>query len=82
MVMVKRIIITLIGIIVLIGGLAGIKYLQIERMTASGNNFMPPPEIVTTAIARNDSWKSLLAAIGSRRDGYRGTYGKSGAYRL
>lgn len=64
-VMVKRIIITLIGIIVLIGGLAGIKYLQIERMTAYGDNFMPPPEIVTTAIAKNDSWESLLTAVGS-----------------
>jgi membrane fusion protein (multidrug efflux system) len=63
--MVKRIIITLIGILVLIGGLAGIKYLQIERMTTYGDNFMPPPEIVTTAMAKTDSWESLLTAVGS-----------------
>jgi membrane fusion protein (multidrug efflux system) len=63
--MVKRIIITLIGIIVLIGGLAGIKYLQIEKMSASGKNFMPRPEIVTTAIVKNDSWESFLTAVGS-----------------
>jgi membrane fusion protein (multidrug efflux system) len=63
--MVKRIIITLIGIIVLIGGLAGIKYLQIEKMSASGKNFMPRPEIVTTAIVKNDSWDSFLTAVGS-----------------
>jgi len=63
--MVKRIIITLIGIIVLIGGLAGIKYFQIEKMTASGNNFIPPPEVVTTAIVKTDSWESFLIAIGS-----------------
>jgi len=65
MAMVKRIIISLIGLIVLIGGLAGIKYLQIERMTAYGNNFIPPPEVVTSATAKNDSWESFLTAIGS-----------------
>jgi membrane fusion protein (multidrug efflux system) len=63
--MIKRIIITFIGLIVLIGGLAGIKYLQIERMTAYGDNFIPPPEVVTTAMAKNDSWESLLTAVGS-----------------
>lgn len=63
--MAKRIIITLTGLIVLIGGLAGIKYLQIERMTAYGNNFVPPPEVVTTAMVKKDSWESCLTAVGS-----------------
>lgn len=49
----------------LIGGLAGIKYLQIERMTAYGNNFVPPPEVVTTAMVKKDSWESCLTAVGS-----------------
>jgi len=65
MAMAKRIIISLIGLIVLIGGLAGIKYLQIDRMTAYGNNFIPPPEVVTSATAKNDSWESFLTAVGS-----------------
>lgn len=65
MVMVKRIIITLIGLIVLIGGLAGIKSLQIKRMIAHGDNFVPPPEVVTTAMAKTDSWESFLTAVGS-----------------
>jgi len=63
--MVKRIIITLIGIIVLIGGLAGIKSLQIRRMIAHGDSFVPPPEVVTTAMAKTDSWESFLTAVGS-----------------
>jgi membrane fusion protein (multidrug efflux system) len=50
---------------VLIGGLAGIKYLQIERMTAYGDHFVPPPEVVTTATAKKDSWESFLTAVGS-----------------
>jgi membrane fusion protein (multidrug efflux system) len=65
MVMPKRIIISLMGLMVLIGGLAGIKYLQIERMTAYGDNFVPPPEVVTTATAKKDSWESFLTAVGS-----------------
>lgn len=65
MVMLKRIIITLIGLIVLIGGLAGIKGLQIKRMIAHGDNFVPPSEVVTTAKAKNDSWESLLTAVAS-----------------
>ena len=63
--MVKRIIISLIGLIVLIGGLAGIKYLQIDRMTVYGDNFISPPEVVTTATVKNDSWESFLTAVGS-----------------
>jgi membrane fusion protein (multidrug efflux system) len=63
--MVKRIIVTLIGLIVLIAGLAGIKYLQIERMAAYGDNFVPPPEVVTTATVQKDSWESFLTAVGS-----------------
>jgi len=63
--MLKRIIITLIGLIVLIGGLAGIKGLQIKRMIAHGDNFVPPSEVVTTAKAKNDSWESLLTAVAS-----------------
>jgi len=50
---------------VLIGGLAGIKGLQIKRMIAHGDNFVPPSEVVTTAKAKNDSWESLLTAVGS-----------------
>jgi membrane fusion protein, multidrug efflux system len=63
--MVKRVLITLIGLIVLIGGLAGIKGLQIKRMIAYGDNFVPPPEVVTTAVAKNGSWESFLTAVGS-----------------
>lgn len=65
MVMIKRIIITLIGLIVLVGGLAGIKSLQIRRMIAHGDSFVPPPEVVTTTMAETDSWESFLTAVGS-----------------
>jgi membrane fusion protein (multidrug efflux system) len=63
--MTKRVIITIVGLIVVAGILGGIKGLQIERMIAQGKQFSPPPEPVTTAVARKETWESLLTAVGS-----------------
>ena len=61
----KRIIFTLIGLLIMIGLLGGIKKLQIARMIAHGSQFVPAPETVTTTVARTDSWESRLTAVGS-----------------
>jgi len=61
----KRIIFAIVGLILLVGGLGGIKGLQIDRMIAQARQFVPPPETVTTAVVRTDSWESLLASVGS-----------------
>ncbi len=61
----KPIIFTAIGLIVLVACLAGIKYKQIGVMLAQGKQFVPPPEIVTSASVQSDSWESLLTAVGS-----------------
>jgi membrane fusion protein (multidrug efflux system) len=63
--MIKRIIITIVGLLVVVGILGGIKGLQIERMIAQGKQFSPPPEPVTTAVARKEPWESLLTSVGS-----------------
>jgi len=63
--MIKRIIITIVGLLIVVGILGGIKGLQIERMIAQGKQFSPPPEPVTTAVARKETWESLLTAVGS-----------------
>lgn len=63
--MFKRILVALLGLILVIGGLAGIKGLQIKQMIAYGNNFAPPPEVVTTTVVQKDSWEVLLTAVGS-----------------
>ena len=63
--MIKRIIITIVGLLVAVGVLGGIKGLQIKRMIAQGKQFSPPPEPVTTAVARKETWESLLTAVGS-----------------
>lgn len=61
----KRIFLTLVGLIVVIVILGGIKGLQINRMIAQGKQFAPPPETVTTALANTDAWESVLKSMGS-----------------
>jgi membrane fusion protein, multidrug efflux system len=48
-----------------VGILAGIKGLQIDRMIAHSKQFVPPAETVTTAVAAPQSWESRLTAVGS-----------------
>jgi len=61
----KRILITAAGLILIVGGLATIKALQIGRMVAQGEEFVEPPETVTVASVRSDSWETTLTAVGS-----------------
>lgn len=63
--MTKRVILTIVGLVMLVGVIAGIKVLQILRMTESGAEFVASPEIVTTAVVQAQSWESLLTAVGS-----------------
>lgn len=61
----KTIILTIVGLIVLIGVLGGVKGLQIKRMIAQGEAYTPPPAPVTTAVVKSASWPSELTAVGS-----------------
>jgi len=61
----KYIIFSIIGLIVLIGVLGGIKGLQINRMIARGEQYVPPPETVTAAVVKPATWPSVLTAVGS-----------------
>lgn len=61
----KRIFIAILGLVVLVALLAGIKALQIRAMIAQGKKFVPPPETVTTATVKSESWESALTAVGS-----------------
>jgi membrane fusion protein (multidrug efflux system) len=63
--MTKRVILTIVGLIVLIGVIAGIKVLQIRKMIEQGAQYVPPPETVTSAEVRSESWEALLTAVGS-----------------
>ena len=61
--MTKRIIFTILGVLFIMGILGGIKGLQIQRMIAIGSQSTPPPETVTTAVVRSESWESLITSV-------------------
>ena len=61
----KKIIIVMLGLLIVIGTLAGAKVLQIRAMVDKGKKSVVPPETVTTASARSESWEIALTAVGS-----------------
>ncbi len=61
----KKVFIALAGVLLLLGGLGSIKYLQIDRMIAQGKEFAPPPTVVTAAPVRAARWEQRLTAVGS-----------------
>lgn len=61
----KVFILTLIGLVLLIGLLGGVKGLQIKRMIAQGEAYVPPPAPVTTAEVQPAAWPTELTAVGS-----------------
>lgn len=61
----KRILFAVLGLLVVIAILAGVKVLQIRAMINQGKAFVPPSETVTTALVSSDSWSSNLTAVGT-----------------
>jgi membrane fusion protein (multidrug efflux system) len=61
----KRILLVLLGLVILIAVLSAVKALQIRAMTGQGKKFVPPPETVTTAVAKAESWETALTAVGT-----------------
>lgn len=61
--MIKRIIIVLLGAVLILGGLFGIKFFQIWQATSSVK--LPPPATVAAAAVRLESWPVDLSAIGT-----------------
>lgn len=45
--------------------LAGVKALQIRAMVEKKKHFVPPPEVVTSAVATSETWENALQAVGS-----------------
>ncbi len=61
----KRILFAILGILIVVAALAAVKTLQIQAMIEHGKKAVPPPETVTTAVARAESWETSLSAVGS-----------------
>jgi membrane fusion protein (multidrug efflux system) len=63
--MMKRMLLMLVVMTVIIAGLGFVKFQQIQTAIAQGASFQPPPEAVTTIVAKQVEWPETLSAIGS-----------------
>jgi membrane fusion protein (multidrug efflux system) len=63
--MFKKLIFTVLGVLVVAGALIGTKLDQFRTMGEAGANMVPPPQVVTAATALKDEWESTLSATGS-----------------
>lgn len=61
----KAFLFSIVGLIILVAVLVGVKGLQIKRMIAQGESYVPPPTPVTTAEVQSASWPTELTAVGS-----------------
>ena len=61
----KPLLLVILGLVILIGLLAGIKGLQIRAMVEQKKKFVPPPETVTSAPVKAESWEIALTSVGT-----------------
>jgi membrane fusion protein, multidrug efflux system len=63
--MIRKISIAVFIVLLVLGGLAGVKALQFKKLMAQGKSFVQPPECVSSAVVREEKWQGALTAIGS-----------------
>ncbi|MEW6426747.1 MAG: efflux RND transporter periplasmic adaptor subunit [Thermodesulfobacteriota bacterium] len=63
--MAKRIVLTLVLLLLVVGAIAGVKFLQIRAMMAGGASFVPPPTVITATPVTSERWEETLTAVGT-----------------
>jgi len=63
--MAKRMIVMLAATTMFVAALGFVKFKQIQTAIGQAAAFQPPPEAVTTIVARQEPWPSTLSAIGT-----------------
>lgn len=63
--MAKRMMLMLTVTALFVAALGFVKFRQIQTAIAEGAAFQPPPEAVTTIVARQEEWPATLTAIGT-----------------
>jgi membrane fusion protein (multidrug efflux system) len=61
----KKVIIGIAIVLLVGGGLGGIKVFQIKTLIAAAKKYSPAPETVASAVVREEKWQGILTAIGS-----------------
>lgn len=63
-----RYLVAILGVVLLLGGLATVKYQQIASLISFGKEMKkagPPPETIGTAVAKSEVWEGTLTSVGS-----------------
>jgi membrane fusion protein, multidrug efflux system len=63
--MIRKISLAVFVVLLVLGGLVGVKALQIKKLMDGGKSFAEPPESVSSALVREETWQGTLTAIGS-----------------
>lgn len=63
--MVKRMLLMLAVTLIVVAGLGFVKFRQIQAAIQAGASYQPPPQAVTTIVARSEVWSSTLNVIGT-----------------
>lgn len=63
--MFKKIALTVVAIVLVVGGLTYAKLGQFQAMGAAAQQMKPPPETVTAMAVREDQWERTIPAIGT-----------------
>jgi membrane fusion protein (multidrug efflux system) len=63
--MAKRMLVMLVATAVFVGALGFVKFRQIQTAIGQAAAFQPPPDAVTTIVAKQEQWPSTLSAIGT-----------------
>src|ERR1700751_1845114 len=63
--MVKRMVLVLSVTAVLLTALGFVKYRQVETAVHASSSFQPPPEAVTSIVAKRELWPATMSVIGT-----------------
>lgn len=63
--MTRRIVFIILALLIVVGVVAGIKFLQIRTLMKQGEGAAPPAATVTSAVAEKQQWETSFRAVGS-----------------
>ena len=63
--MAKRMILMLVATVVVLASLGFVKFKQVQTAVQAAASFAPPPEAVTSVVAKQEVWPDSLSVIGS-----------------
>jgi membrane fusion protein (multidrug efflux system) len=60
-----KVTLAIVVVLAALGGLGAVKALQIGTLIKAGQSFRPPPETISSAVARTEKWQATVGAVGS-----------------